>query len=358
MKILVKSVLLMIASAATAQQQQSFEYSRLNDSTRQFKSETHQVVFGNYKSLLNNLKERRVNVNGDIYLFTVKETKAGLVQKIVDADGATVATVFLSSNDIVSGSLNLKWNGVDSDTWTYLLNGKKVMHFSYQKIDGAQRVHLDYDSLLPFAVQLAGLEKGLDHIRYHDYSGLEGKVQFGIKGGMNVSSLSASINSNSEFRSGFNAGFYFKAPIGKNAFFRPEIFYSVQGQKDNYTYSTGIDAGKTTTTLSYLNIPLLLEFGKKITFQTGMQVGVLLSAGEKGTIGTEPVDDDLKKFMSKVDMSFVVGMGVNLTPRFNLGARYNLGLSDIFQNAYEPYPGLEFPSVKNRVFHFFVGYSL
>lgn len=358
MKILTKLVLLMIASAATAQQQQSFEYSRLSDSTRQFKSESHQVIFGKYKLLSNNLKERRVNVNGDIYLFTVKETKAGLVQKIVDAGGTTVATVFLGSNDIVSGTLNLKWNGVDSDNWAYLLNGKEVMHFSYHKVDGAQRVYMSYDSLMPFAMQLAGLEKGLDHIRYHDYSGLEGKVQFGIKAGMNMSILSASINSDSKFKSGLNIGFYLKAPMGRNAFFRPEMFYSVQGQKDNYTYSTGADAGKTTTTLSYLNIPLLLEFGKTITFQTGMQVGVLLSAGEKGRIGTEPVDDDLKKFMSKVDMSFVVGMGANLTPRFNLGARYNLGLSDIFKNAYEPYPGLEFPSVKNRVFHFFVGYSL
>lgn len=359
MKILAQLVLLMIASAATAQQQQqSFEYSRLSDSTRQFKSETHHVIFGKYKWSLNNLKERGVSVNGDVYLFTVKETKAGLVQKIGDADGTTVATVFLGSNDIVSGTLNLKWNGVDSDNWAYLSNGKEVMHFSYQKIDGTQRVHMTYDSILPFPVQLAGLEKGLDHVRYHDYSGLEGKVQFGIKGGANVSGLSASINSDSEFKSGLNVGFYFKAPIGRNAFFRPEMLYSVQGQKDNYTYSTGVDAGKTTTTLSYLNIPLLLEFGKTITLQTGMQVGVLLSADEKGRIGTEPVDDDLKKFMSKVDMSFVVGMGANLTPRFNLGARYNLGLSDIFKNAYEPYPGLEFPSVKNRVFHFFVGYSL
>ncbi len=360
MKILAKFVLLMIASAATAQQQQqqSFEYSWLNDSTRQFKSETYQVLFGKYKPLLNNIKERRVSVNGDFYLFTIKETKAGLVQKIVGTDGTTAATVFLSSNDIVSGSLNLKWNGVDSDNWTYSLNGKEVMHFSYQKIDGKQRVDMFYDSSLPFPVQLAGLEKGLDHIRYHDYSGVEGKVQFGIKGGINLSILSAAINSDSQFKSGLNAGFYFKAPIGRNAFFRPEIFYSVQGQKDNYTYSTGADAGKTTTTLSYLNIPLLLEFGKKITFQTGMQVGVLLSAREKGRIGTEPVDDDLKKIMSKVDMSLALGMGANLTPRFNIGARYNLGLSDIFKNTYEPYPGLVFPSVKNRVFHFFVGYSL
>ncbi len=360
MKILSPLVLMLFATLATAQQHQSFEYTRLNDSTRQFKSDAYQIIFGNYKKSKNNLKERRVSVNGDVYLFVVNESKVGLIQKILDAAGATIATVFLgafNTNDIISGIAHFKWKNIDTNSWAYLLNNEEVVRCSYQNSNNIQQVDLTYDSTIPFVVQLAALEKSLANVRYHDYSGQEGKVQFGIKGGANMSILSASINSESQFRFGLSAGFFFKAPIGKNAFFRPEIFYSSQGQKDKYTYNTGVDAGETTTTLNYLNIPLLLEFGKTITVQTGMQVGVLLSAREKGRITTQTVNDDLKKFMNKVDLSFVIGIGANVARQVNMGARYNLGVSDIFKDVYEPYPGLEFPTVKNRVFHFFVAYS-
>lgn len=340
MKILSPFLLILFATIATAQQHQTFEYTRLNDSTRQFKSDAYQIIFGNYKKSKINLKERRVSVNGDVYLFTVNESKVGLIQGIFDPAGANIATVFLGGsniNDIISGTAHLKWKNIDTDDWAYLLNNREVARCSYQNSNNIQQVDLTYDSTLPFVVQLAALEKSLANVKYHDYSGKEGKVQFGIKGGTNLAILSASINSESQFRLGLNAGVYFKAPIGKNAFFRPEIFYSSQGQKDKYTYTTGVDAGETTTTLDYLNIPLLLEFGKTITVQTGMQVGVLLSAQEKGRIGTQTVNDDLKKFMNKVDMSLVIGIGANVTRKVDMGARYNLGVSNIFKKEiYEP----------------------
>lgn len=359
MKNLLPFVFILSAHIATAQQHETFEYTRLSDS-RQFKSDSHQIIFGDNEKSIENLNERRVTVNGDVYLFIVNQSKAGLIQEIHDPAGATIATVFLgglNTNDIVSGLAYLKWRNIDTDNWAYMLNGKEVMRCSYHNSDNIQRVDLTYDSIVPFAAQLAAVERSLASVKYHDYSGREGKVQFGVKGGANISILSASINSESQFKFGMNAGFFFKAPIGKNAFFRPEIYYSSQGQKDKYTYTTGADAGETTTTLDYLNIPLLLEFGKTVTVQTGVQVGVLLSAREKGRITTQTVDDNLKEFMNEVDMSLVIGLGVNVTRKVNLGARYNIGVSNVFKDVYEPYPGLEFPNVKNRVFHFFVACS-
>ena len=359
MKLLLHFASLLFVTVAVAQQHETYEYTRINDSTRQFKSSSYDVIFYDYKKS-NGVKERRVTANGDVYRFSISETKGGLFQKILNSSGKTAATIFLglvNTNNIVYGETNLKWKAISPDQWAYLLNGKEVLRCEYKNSDNKQQVEISSDSTLAFVVQLICLEKSMMNIKSRDYTGEEGGVQFGIKGGLNMSILSASINSESQFRSGLNIGFYLKVSIGKNSFFRPELYYSSQGQKDRYSYNTGVSAGRTTTELNYINVPLLFEFGKTITFQTGLQAGILLSAHEKGQITTQAVDDDLKKYMSPLDLSLVIGMGANISPRFNLGARYNYGLTDIFSLDYEPYPGLEFPEVKNRTLHFYVAYS-
>lgn len=182
------------------------------------------------------------------------------------------------------------------------------------------------------------------------------KTKFGLKSGVNMSILSASINSESTFKAGFHFGAFLKTPGG----FRPEIYFSSQGQKDNYiTPPNGASVGKTTTTINYLNIPLLMELGKKkVTFQIGPQIGFALSGNEKGTIDGQSVDDDLKEFIKSPDLSLVLGMGLNLSEQVSLGIRYNHGLSDIFASPQDLPPGADFPSIKNRVFHFYLAVAL
>ena len=184
----------------------------------------------------------------------------------------------------------------------------------------------------------------------------EKQLQFGLKSGVNMSILSASINSESSFKPGFHVGAFLKTPGG----FRPEIYFSSQGQKDNYMNPPNFTSvGKTTTTINYLNIPLLLELGKKkVTFQVGPQIGFVLSGKEKGTVSGQPVDDDLKDFLKSPDLSAVLGVGLNVSEHVSLGIRYNHGLSDIFSSPQDLPPGVDFPSIKNRVFHFYLAVAL
>lgn len=179
----------------------------------------------------------------------------------------------------------------------------------------------------------------------------EKKMQVGIKSGLNLAILSASINSESSYKPGLHIGMYVKTPGG----FRPEIYFSSQGQKDNYVNPPGFTSvGKTTTTINYLNLPLLMELGKKkVTFQVGPQIGFVLSGKEKGTVSGQPVDDDLKDFLKSPEISAVLGMGLNLNEQVSFGIRYNHGLSDIFDS-----PQDDFPTVKNRVFHFYLAVAL
>lgn len=181
----------------------------------------------------------------------------------------------------------------------------------------------------------------------------EKKPSFGVKAGLNLSIFSASINSESSWLPGFHIGCYLQQPLSEKIFFRPELYYSIQGQKDEYIQPpNGPSLGKTTTKLSYLNVPLLFEFGNKVSFQAGPQLGILLSATESGTILNQQIDDDLKEIMKGIDFSLAVGTGIRLGEDVSLGARLNLGLSELFDDSGDG----DFPSIKNRVFHFYLGY--
>lgn len=179
-------------------------------------------------------------------------------------------------------------------------------------------------------------------------------TQFGFKSGLNLSIFSTSINSDASMKPGFHLGLYMRTKISNKFWFRPEVYFSAQGQKDNYVTFNGSSSGTTTTSVNYINVPLLFEAGGKLKLQFGPQFGFLLSAKEKGTIDGDAVNDDLKDVMKKSDVSLAFGLGFDPAKNVNLGVRYNLGLTQIFDVP----DGVDFPKVSNRVFHFYVAFSL
>ena len=186
------------------------------------------------------------------------------------------------------------------------------------------------------------------------------KAVFGIKAGMNISRFSASINSETRAKLGLALGFYLKKQIGPRLFFRPELYYSNQGQQDNYLYPYGGPSiGSTTTSMHYINVPCLLEIGKKVSLQLGMQLGILVMGTEKCTVKSVKVDDNLNDTMTKADLSAVVGVGYAPREHFNCGARINYGITNIYspKNSNNRSSTIDLPTVENRVFHFYVAYS-
>lgn len=182
------------------------------------------------------------------------------------------------------------------------------------------------------------------------------EVQFGIKAGANLSMFSASVNSNPSLKPGFHVGIYMRSTTSEKFHFRPELYFSSQGEKTEYVTGNGNTVlGKTETTINAINIPLLFEVGRKVNFQFGPQVGVLLSGKEKGNIGTQKLDEDLKDIMKPVDFSVVLGLGLNATENLNLGVRYNFGITPVFETL-NGAPS-DYPKFANRVIHFYVGYS-
>lgn len=173
--------------------------------------------------------------------------------------------------------------------------------------------------------------------------------QWGIKAGANVSSFSASINSDPSARLGFHAGVYVRNAVSEKITFRLETYYSVQGQKDNFGggYSS-------TTTLEAINVPFLFELGKIVSLDFGGQVGILLAAREIGSPGTG-INADLRDILKTADFALVGGLGIHPLEHFNMGLRYNFGLTTVF----DLQPGSPFAelTIANRVIHAYFAYS-
>lgn len=150
------------------------------------------------------------------------------------------------------------------------------------------------------------------------------KVSFGLKGGLNVSTLNNSSNSGADYKTklGFNAGGLAHIHLAPQLALQPEIYYSAQGAK----FDIGSTEGK--IKLGYINVPVLVQymFDNGFRLQAGPQVGFLINAdSELGSVET-----DVKKNYKKVDFGITGGVSyVEPSSGVGIDARYNLGLSDI-----------------------------
>lgn len=167
------------------------------------------------------------------------------------------------------------------------------------------------------------------------------KVHFGVKAGMNASSLNFEGNDNMQTKIGFNAGVL--AHIHSNNAqwgFQPELYYSSEGAKSKSNSDESLNLG-------YLNVPVLVQymFDNGFRIEAGPQVGFLLSAKSKDNDNSSDVKDGYK------GTAFSVPVGVGYLTHSGLGfdARYNIGVSNIVDNSG--------PSVKSNVFQFGIFYQ-
>ncbi len=151
-------------------------------------------------------------------------------------------------------------------------------------------------------------------------------VNIGIKGGLNVYNIKNDNNAKYDSKVGFNVGLLGHIHLAKQLAFQPELVYSTQGAK----YNTA--SIETKINLAYINIPLLIQymFDNGFRLQAGPQIGFLVSAKAK----TGSAEIDLKENLKKVDFAIGAGIGyVHPSSGFGIDARYNIGLSNIYDNA-------------------------
>ncbi len=186
------------------------------------------------------------------------------------------------------------------------------------------------------------------------------QLAVGLKGGLNFASidLTKSASVNYDGRTGYHFGAYAMFKFTKLAI-QPEVVFSKQGQQ------VTVNSQKYDENYDYVNIPIMIKFylAGGFNLQAGPQFGFLSSAkGPLQTAGNVSSGQDLKNFVNSSDVSIGVGFGWDLPFGLNLGARYNIGLSDINKQtgstSATSTTSLGTNEAKNQVIQISVGYRL
>lgn len=174
-------------------------------------------------------------------------------------------------------------------------------------------------------------------ILFLSFSTLKSQVQFGVKGSLQFTNI-RNVHRHSETRIFAPAvGLFAQIPFNDfndSWFFKPEIVYSEQGEKDGKDINVKFYQ-------TYINIPLMVKFyfgdfifppccrGKEtheLFIEAGPQVGYLIHEKNKHR------DKKWYGGASKFDISAGLGGGISFARKHEIGIRYNWGVNNIYDN--------------------------
>ncbi|MCC9071538.1 PorT family protein [Flavobacterium sp. F-65] len=180
------------------------------------------------------------------------------------------------------------------------------------------------------------------------------EVKFGAKAGLNVSTLTGDVEDVSS-KVGFHVGGFAEIKLSDKFSIQPELLYSTQGAKEktsDFDFDTmEVISTDFTVKLAYINVPVMAKYyvAEKFSLEAGPQIGFLVSAKGKMSGGS---NEDIKDFYKSIDFGVNFGAGYDFTENLSVGARYNLGLSNIAKNEEG-----DNSKLKNSVFSLSVGYK-
>lgn len=160
-------------------------------------------------------------------------------------------------------------------------------------------------------------------------------VRFGVKAGMNVSSLSKDEGlDDQKSKIGFNAGVFASIPVAASFTVQPEILYSQYGSKADYS-EKGIKFSSATN-LDYITVPVMLQYNFVPNFyvEAGPEFGLMVSAKNKvknESNGASVTSDNFKDELNTFNFGVGIGAGYYFTDNIGVTARYVAGATDIFK---------------------------
>lgn len=182
----------------------------------------------------------------------------------------------------------------------------------------------------------------------------QAEFAIGIKAGPNFATIDtkSSPGTNYKNRAGFHGG-AFVLVKGAKIGIQPEIIFSQQGSK------VEINSKDFESNFTYVNIPIILKLYTVagINLQAGPQFGFVTNAEapvQDQVVGGATTVQDVKDRMKSSDFTLALGVGWDLPFGLTLDARYNLGLSKVYDDA----PAYQTDDAKNQVFQFSLGYKL
>lgn len=190
------------------------------------------------------------------------------------------------------------------------------------------------------------------------------EIKFGAKVGLNVSSLRGNYPAEideTKSKIGFHIGGFAEYEINEKFALQPELLLSTQGGSSElieyYGGGTYFESFKQTPKLTYLNLPIMLKYKiiEKLSIEFGPQIGYLISAkskweyvdstdpSENETIEVDLIKDgtytfggttvQVKPKTNRLDFGLNIGSSYDITEKFFVQARYNLGLTAFDKNS-------------------------
>jgi len=158
-------------------------------------------------------------------------------------------------------------------------------------------------------------------------------VRFGIKAGMNVSSLSKDGSlDDQKSKIGFNAGVFATIPVAESFSIQPEVLYSQYGSKADYTvFGTKYSSS---TNLDYVAVPVMFQYSFVPNFyvEAGPEFGLMVSAKNKvknESNGASSTTDNYKDNLNTFNLGIGLGAGYYFTDNIGITARYVAGVTDV-----------------------------
>ena len=153
------------------------------------------------------------------------------------------------------------------------------------------------------------------------------ELHFGIKGGLNFATIGGDDTDGLDMRTSFHLGALMEIKLNEKFSIQPEALYSGQG-------TTGKEDGlDIELKLDYINIPIMAKyyFTEAFNIEAGPQFGFMVSSKAE----SDGVEVDLDEFdlFKDFDFSLGIGAGYKFNPNFFVGARYNIGVSNIYDDS-------------------------
>ena len=161
--------------------------------------------------------------------------------------------------------------------------------------------------------------------------------QFGIKGGMNVSSISDDGYDDTKSKVGYYGGVFVNIPASESFSIQPEVIYNNLGSEVKGTILGNSYSQK--LNLNYITVPVMFQYKATPQFylEAGPEFGFLVSAKSTTTTNNSTSTAELDKDnFNNFNMGVGLGAGFDITKNVGINARYVAGFSDVTKPSSDP----------------------
>jgi opacity protein-like surface antigen len=170
-------------------------------------------------------------------------------------------------------------------------------------------------------------------------------VSFGVKGGVNFSSMTGEDIDNPDSRTSFHVGALVEIPVSDMFSVQAEAMYSGKGFDFEYE---GTDGDNAELQLDYIDVPVLAKIyvTKGLSIEAGPQISFLINEELDSNPNSDSGDVDLDSAES-VDFGLAGGLSFQTDMGIFATGRYSYGLSEIYKDV----------DVHNTNFQIGIGYK-